>query len=117
MRSKDALRKVVEVISRKRNAAAVVVPRKIAFVLAEEMYPESDTLIDIADAAMDRARSKYFDLVTKGGYIGTLLNMPMVVADDVVICSLSEQELHESAARLGVDLAELRRDYARAGVA
>jgi serine kinase of HPr protein (carbohydrate metabolism regulator) len=66
---------------------------------------------------MDRAREKYIDLVSKGGYIGTLLNMPMVVADDVVICSLNEQELRESAPRLGVDLAELRRDHARAGAA
>ena len=114
MRSKDALRKIAEAFSRKRNAAAVVVPRKIAFALVEEVYPDDDAC-DLFCTTTERARAKYIDLVSKGGYIGTLMRMPMIVADDVVICSLNEQELRESAPRLGVDLAELHRDHARSG--
>jgi len=114
MRAADALRKVAETISRKKNAAAVVVPRKIAVVLADEMY---QPIHDDLDIVVDRARAKYMKLVARGGYIGTIMSMPMVVADDVVICSLTHQELQESASRLGVDMAELQRDLARAGAA
>jgi len=114
MRPSDALRKVAETISRKKNAAAVVVPRKIAVVLADEMY---QPMYDGFDNVIDRARAKYMQLVEQGGYIGTIMQMPMVVADDVVICSLTEQELRESASRLGVDMAELQRDLMRVGAA
>lgn len=114
MRASDALRKVAETISRKKNAAAVVVPRKVAVVLADEMY---QSINDGFDIAVDRARERYMRLVEQGGYIGTIMSMPMVVADDVVICSLTQQELQESASRLGVDMAELQRDLVRAGAA
>ena len=120
MRPKDALRKVVETISRKENAIAVLVPRKIAILIADEMYISFDNEDDVLFLSTERAKRRYISLVEKGGYIGTVMSVPMVVADDVVICSVDEQELRASASRLGVgvsDIAQLKRDGVRAGAA
>ena len=90
--------------------------------LVDEMYPQPvrhglGIVDDALDIAVDRARDKYLKLVSQGGYIGTLMSIPMVVADDVVVCSLSEQELVDSAGRLGVDMREVARDRRRTGAA
>lgn len=113
---------ISDAISRKRNAAAVLVPRRVAVAIVDEMYPQParhglNVVDDALDIAVDRARDKYLTLVSQGGYIGTLMSVPMVVADDVVVCSLTEQELTDSAGRLGVDMGELNRDRRRAGAA
>jgi len=117
MRTRDGLKRVVEAISRGRlqgqKPAAVVVPRRLAETLVDDMYPPSHAGLEAMDLAVEKGREKYLRLVSQGGYIGTVLNVPMVVADDVVVCALTEQELVESAARLGVNLHELRADRAR----
>lgn len=122
IRARDGLKMIADAISRKKNPAAVLVPRRMAEVIVDEMYPQPprhglDVVDDALDIATDRARNKYLKLVSQGGYIGTLMSVPMVVADDVVICPLTEQELVDVAKRLGVDLSELVRDRRRAGVA
>jgi hypothetical protein len=121
IRARDGLKMISDAISRKRNIAAVLVPRRIAVAIVDEMYPQParhglEVVDDALDIAVDRARDKYLKLVSQGGYIGMLMSVPMVVADDVVICSLTEQELADSASRLGVDMRELARDR-RAGAA
>jgi hypothetical protein len=120
MPTKNGLKRISDTISRKRDIAAVLVPRRVALELVDEMYPHSslDGMAgDALDIVVDRARDKYIKLVTQGGYIGTVLSVPMVVADDVVVCSLTEQELIDSAGRRGVDMGELYRDRRRAGAA
>jgi hypothetical protein len=123
MRPRDGLKRIADVISRKRDVAAVLVPRRMALALVDEMYPDQcnpglDGIAgDAFDLVIDKARSKYIRLVTAGGYIGTVMSVPMVVADDVIVCSLTEQELADSAGRLGVDMMELDRDRRRAGAA
>jgi hypothetical protein len=107
IRARDGLKMIADAISRKRDVAAVLVPRRLAVAIVDEMYPES----------VDLARDKYLKLVSQGGYIGTLMSVPMVVADDVVVCSLTEQELVDSAGRLGVDMGEVARDRRRTGAA
>jgi hypothetical protein len=114
MRTRDGLKRITDVISRKRlqgsKPAAVVVPRQLAVTIVDDMFPPS--IVDFMDLAVERGREKYLHLVSQGGYIGTVLGVPMVVADDVVVCALNEQELVDSAARLGVNLTELRADRA-----
>lgn len=122
IRARDGLKMITDAISRKRNPAAVLVPRRLAIALVDEMYPEPvrhglGVVDDALDVAVDRARDKYIRLVSQGGYIGMLMSVPMVVADDVVVCSLTEQELADSARRLGVDMREVDRDRRRAGAA
>jgi hypothetical protein len=122
IRARDGLKMIADAISRKRNPAAVLVPRRLAIALADEMYPPParhglDIVDDALDVAMERARDKYIRLVSQGGYIGMLMSVPMVVADDVVVCSLTEQELTDSAGRLGVDMGEVVRDRRRIGAA
>lgn len=119
----NGLKRISDVISRKRDVAAVLVPRRVALQLVDEMYPHSshsnvdEVVADALDIVVDRARAKYIQLVSQGGYIGTVMSVPMVIADDVVVCSLTEQELVDSAGRLGVDMNELYRDRRRAGAA
>jgi hypothetical protein len=121
MSNKNGLKKISDAISRKRDVAAVLVPRRMALALVDEMYPhltrpDLDGMLNYAlDLVVDRARDQYIQLVTQGGYIGTVMSVPMVVADDVVICSLTEQELVDSAGRLGVNMSEVYRDRKRAG--
>jgi hypothetical protein len=113
------LKMISDAISRKSDIAAVLVPRRVALELVNEMYPypdPEDAAGDILDFVVTRARDKYIGLVAKGGYIGTVMSVPMVVADDVVVCPLTEQELTDSAGRLGVDMGELYRDRRLAGV-
>jgi hypothetical protein len=123
MPARDGLKRIADTISRKRDIAAVLVPRRMALALVDEMYPNStrsdfDGVVGEAfDLVVDKARSKYIRLVSAGGYIGTVMSVPMIVADDVVICSLTEEELVDSAHRLGVDMSELGRDRRRAGAA
>jgi hypothetical protein len=119
MPTKNGLKRISDAISRRPGIAAVLVPRRVALELVDEMYPHSslDGMAgDALDIVVDRARDKYIRLVAQGGYIGTVMSVPMVVADDVVVCSLTEQELVDSAGRLGVDMSELYRDRRRAGV-
>lgn len=116
MPARDGLKRIADAISRKRDVAAVLVPRRMALALVDEMYPDAeqsafDGMVSEAfDIVIDKARAKYLNLVGKGGYIGTVMSVPMVVADDVVICPLSEDELVDLASRLGVDMRELNRD-------
>lgn len=122
IRARDGLKMIADAISRKRDTAAVLVPRRLAVALVDEMYPQParhglEIVDDALDIAVDRARDKYLKLVSQGGYIGTLMSVPMVVADDVVVCSLTEQELVDSAGRLGVDMGEVVRDRRRTGAA
>jgi len=122
IRARDGLKMIADAISRKRDTAAVLVPRRLAVALVDEMYPQParhglEVVDDALDIAVDRARDKYLKLVSQGGYIGTLMSVPMVVADDVVVCSLTEQELVDSAGRLGVDMGEVVRDRRRTGAA
>lgn len=121
IRSRDGLKLIADAISRKNHAAAVVVPRKIALSLVDTMCPQPlrpglDLIDDALDIAVEKAREKYLKLVAQGGYIGMVMRVPMIVADDVVVCALSNQELTECASRFGVDLDELYRD-ARRGAA
>ena len=119
----NGLKRISDVISRKRDVAAVLVPRRVALQLVDEMYPHSShssidgVAGDALDIVVDRAREKYIQLVSQGGYIGTVMSVPMVIADDVVVCSLTEQELVDSAVRLGVDMSELYRDRRRSRTA
>ena len=113
---------ITDAISRKRDPAAVLVPRRLAVSLVDEMYPPPashgiDVIDDAMAVAVDRARDKYLRLVSQGGYIGTIMSVPMVVAEDVVVCSLTKQELADSAGRLGVDMSELASDQCRIGAA
>lgn len=120
MPAKSGLKMISDAISRRRDIAAVLVPKRIALELADEMYPHSSfngLVGDALDVVVDRAKDKYIRLVSKGGYIGTVMSVPMVVADDVVVCPLTEQELVDAAGRLGVDMSELYRDRRRAGAA
>lgn len=123
MSNKNGLKKISDAISRKRDVAAVLVPRRVALALVDEMYPhltrpDLDGMLNHAlDLVVGRARDQYIQLVTQGGYIGTVMSVPMVVADDVVVCSLTEQELVDSAVRLGVNMREIYRDRKRAGAA
>lgn len=123
MPARNGLKRIADAISRKRDVAAVLVPRRMALALVDEVYPDSarsdfDGVVGEAfDLVVDKARSKYIRLVSAGGYIGTLMSVPMVVADDVVICPLTEDELADSAERLGVDMRELDRDRRRVGAA
>lgn len=116
MPARDGLKRIADAISRKRDVAAILVPRRMALALVDEMYPDAeqsafDGMVGEAfDIVIDKARAKYLNLVGKGGYIGTVMSVPMVVADDVVICPLSEDELVDLATRLGVDMRELNRD-------
>lgn len=115
MKSSDALRKVADAISRKKDATAVLVPRRVAVALLDEVYPfpsrdDDSNAFKVVDFAVERARDKYLKLVSKGGYIGTIMSIPMVVADDVVVCSLTEQELIDLSASLNVDFLEIKRD-------
>src|ERR1700675_3169942 len=99
MPARDGLKRIADAISRRRDVAAVLVPRRMALALVDEVYPDStrsdfDGMVGEAfDLVVDKARSKYIRLVSAGGYIGTLMSVPMVVADDVVICPLTEEEL------------------------
>jgi len=116
---RNGLKRISDAISRKRDIAAVLVPRRVALELVDEMYPQSypdGVLHDVLDLVVEKARDKYIQLVVQGGYIGTVMSIPMVVADDVVVCPLSEQELVDSAGRFGVDMNEVYRDRRRAGL-
>ena len=121
MRAKEGMKRIADAISRKRDVAAILVPRRIALSLVDEMYPEQTDFGQpsggLSSVAIDRAREKYLCLVTKGGYVGTVMSVPMVVADDVVVCPLTEDELVDSADRLGVDMRELDRDRRRTAAA
>lgn len=111
---KNALQRISDAISRKQDVAAVVVPRCLALAILDDLYPQAGHReADGMDADVEKARNRYLRLVTEGGYVGMIMSVPMIVADDVVVCSLTEQELVESARRLGVDMAELARDRAR----
>lgn len=123
MHARDGLKRIADAISRKRDVAAILVPRRMALALVDEIYPDSTRtdlegiVGDAFDLVVDKARSKYIRLVSAGGYIGTVMSVPMVVADDVVICPLTEEELVDSAHRLGVNMSELGRDRQRSGAA
>lgn len=117
------LKKISDIIASNQNLAAVLVPRRTAMALIDEMYPNLDRSgfdgedEDLFDSVRHNTRDKYIRLVTQGGYIGTILSVPMVVADDVVICPLTEQELIDSAVRFGVDMAEFNTERRRKKIA
>lgn len=118
IRARDGLQMIADAISRKPDIAAILVPKQVALALVDEMYPSPprhnlDMVDEALDLAVDKAREKYIKVVSKGGYIGTLMSVPVVVADDVIICPLSKQELRDCAGRFGVNLAELDRDLRR----
>jgi hypothetical protein len=119
MRTRDGMKLIVDAISRGRKRgitpAAVLVPKRLALSIVDEMCQEPDQPLvdDVLGAVADRIREKYLRLVSEGGYIGQVYSVPMIVADDVVVCSLSKQELTEVAGRLGVSLDEINRDLQR----
>jgi len=93
--------------------AAIVVPRHFARKLIDELYPESPCQLEtgivgvdiantVAHLKSERERSRYDWLINCGGYVGRILGRPMIVANDVVICSLSKADLIDNADRLGV---------------
>lgn len=99
----------------KKRVAAVVVPRGFATTLAGELWPseedsssaprwDEDGLTSTSDL---EDRERYFEFVEKGGYVGRLGDVPLLVADDMVICVLDKRELKEVALRKGWDLTEL----------
>jgi len=101
---KHALTQILETIARHHDIAAVLVPTHIAMGLVDEMYPLST---DCDVARTNEARQRYLQLVQLGGYIGRVSETPMVVARDVVICSLNDQDLTCAATRLGINMQEL----------
>lgn len=117
MDGKEAFKKVAEVISRNQDAAAVLVPKKIALLITNEIYPdnEQDENYDeyYENVVIEQARKRYVKLVSSGGYIGTIMSMPMIVADDSLICALSYEDLSKSSSRLSVDMNEIKRDSTR----
>jgi hypothetical protein len=99
-----SLSKISDLISRAvfsgEKIAAILMPRFIAVKIAEEIFQDKSS-----------EHISYIKLVNSGGYIGKLLSTPIIVASDVVICSLSQADLTLSASRLGVkeaDLIEIR---------
>lgn len=120
MRNRDGMKLIIEAISRGRrqgvSPAAVLVPKRLALSIVDEMCEGKPSPEDVLDAVTDRVKDKYRRMVSEGGYIGRVYSVPMIVADDVVVCPLSKQELVECAGRLGVSLEEIDRD-ARRGAA
>lgn len=115
------LKKVVECLhsaKRAKEVAAVLVPRHFARSLVDELYPaesvlEATGVSFIDDTRMsqyqklEEDRKRYHRLVDGTGFIGTIFGCPMVVADDVVLCALSKDEVVDVSRRLGFDPKEV----------
>lgn len=118
--STSGVEKILEVISssrRLKDVAAVLVPQHFAFSLVDELYP-----IETPPRALDEMetdefvrryhlreieRTRYRRYVTEGGYVGTILGQPMIIAKDVVLCALSADEVCDLADRFGFDANEV----------
>lgn len=115
------IKKVVSCINAARSAkdvAAILVPRHFARSLVDELYPSEVALQATGVSFIDEVRfseherreedrRKYHELVDAGGYVGKIFGYPMVVADDVVLCALSEEETVSLAEQLGYSLGEV----------
>jgi len=107
--------RILEAANGKQDVAALLVPRHFAYRLIDELYPVRMVRLDLyADRSIcdkrEEERARYRKLVSDGGYVGKIFNYPMVVADDVVICSLTKDDLVLSAKRLGIDVEEVMSD-------
>jgi len=101
-----------------KEVAAVVVPRGFARDLLDELYPRNivkqatgvpafDEIDLLSFNRREGERERYRQLIDDGGYVGHIFGRPMVVADDVVLCTLTEDEVHDCAGRLCFDVADV----------
>lgn len=103
------------------KTVAVMVPRYFAYRLIDELYPQLREVPDGGIEAFDvihhgnrlrrdAERDRYRSLIEVGGYVGKIYDFPMVVADDVLICALSDRDLVDCARRIGFSVDEVLRE-------
>ena len=118
MEDAETIKRILDIARASSEVAAVLVPRHFAYRLVDSLYPRRaigrgsgiagiDMANRLAYDKRENERSRYIKLVDDGGYIGMIYDCPMIVADDVVICPLSREDLPEAAERLGFSIAEV----------
>ena len=112
------IQRIVSILCTRANVVAVLVPVIAARKLVDELYPEVEEMaatgVDMIDTARQvrisrrrEERAKYMSVVEVGGFVGRIFGRPMIVAEDVVLCGLTREELEEVAGRFGLDAGEV----------
>ena len=117
-RGVDRIMSILSASRKSKEVAAVLVPKPFALNLVDELFPMPPhrepwgvAKMDESDAwyrgKKERERDRYLSAVGGGGYVGMVFGVPMLVADDCVVCTFDRSELEEHAVLHGVDLSEL----------
>jgi hypothetical protein len=112
----DHIIRIMQAVKGKKKIAAVVVPRRIAIGLVDDFWPvtmtgkmedpwEAEDLTPVVDW---EERERYCEYVKRGGYVGRIAEVPLFVANDMVVCVLDTDELSDIAHRQGWNLTELQ---------
>jgi len=117
------VQRIVDILKAARSqkdVAAFLVPRVYALTLVDELFPvpvvkeaygvaSLDAMYRHDQIKVERERERYLKTVSDGGLIGTMFNVPMLVAEDCVICALDEGELRGYVELREIDLRDLVR--------
>ena len=104
------LERISSILKASRNredVVAILVPRQFAVSLADELFPIMDAVaigIPVMDRMIGRDRDRFLRYVSEGGFVGEIYDIPMLVGDDCVVCTLDQEELTDYAGRYGIDV-------------
>ena len=126
IRQAERIIDVLRAARSQKNVVALLMPRTFAIGLIDELFPipvakESfgverlDSIYKYEQIKAEKERERYLKAITRGGFVGTMLEIPMLVARNCVICALDEEELQEYSEMYQIDLGELVKLKANAG--